>query len=604
MENNNIEIDNEIRSYFNELLLKSEISVDEEKKEKMLGFLELMHEKNKIMNLTAIRDKKGMTEKHFIDSLFLTEVIQKEEKKLIDVGTGAGFPGLVLAIYYPEKEFLLVDSVRKKIDFINEVIEKLNIKNMLRRLTSNKKIQYDPNNTFEYLVYSRILDPHSKYKSLQDFKNYYGYEKTNYQDIIKTMDIFPKYFEFFQNFLYENSKDIIERDTSVLYYDCTNYFFETDKEDTIRKYGVSKEHRPNPIVQMGLFMDGSGIPLFFKIFPGNVNEQTTTLKLEEKIVKTFKLSNFVYCSDAGLGSNETRLFNSIENRDFLVTQSLKKLKKDDLNCVLTDDNWYDPETMRNDISLSNLKDDDEKVYIKILPVNNPIDIGLRSYTRNMQIKKKSDFKQTVIVTFSKKMQLYQRSIRENQIERAQNLILKNTADKESESSPKRFIKRNLDSNGKYTLDLDKITYEEQFDGFYAVATSLDKDYKDIVKILKRRWQIEESFRILKTNLKARPVFHSREDRIKTHFMICYVALLIYRILEKKLGYKYTTNEIIETLKNMEVTNLKNDQMHFVSLYDGADIIIDLDKICNKSLHKGAFLYSELNAQKNATFKNE
>lgn len=488
--------------------------------------------------------------------------------------------------------------------YLKYFYEKLNIKNMLRRLTSNKKIQYDPNNTFEYLVYSRILDPHSKYKSLQDFKNYYGYEKTNYQDIIKTMDIFPKYFEFFQNFLYENSKDIIERDTSVLYYDCTNYFFETDKEDNIRKYGVSKEHRPNPIVQMGLFMDGSGIPLFFKIFPGNVNEQTTTLKLEEKIVKTFKLSNFVYCSDAGLGSNETRLFNSIENRDFLVTQSLKKLKKDDLNCVLTDDNWYDPETMRNDISLLNLKDDDEKVYIKILPVNNPIDIGLRSYTRNMQIKKKSDFKQTVIVTFSKKIQLYQRRIRENQIERAQNLILKNTADKVSESSPKRFIKRNLDSNEKYTLDLDKINYEEQFDGFYAVATSLDKDYKEIVKILKRRWQIEESFRILKTNLKARPVFHSREDRIKTHFMICYVALLIYRILEKKLGYIYTTNEIIETLKNMEVTNLKNDQMHFVSLYDGADIIIDLDKICNKSLHKGAFLYSELNAQKNATFKNK
>ena len=149
MENNHIEIDNEIRNYFNELLLKSEISVDEEKKEKMLGFLELLHEKNKVMNLTAIRDKKGMAEKHFIDSLFLAKIIKEEEKKIIDVGTGAGFPGLVLAIYYPEKEFLLVDSVRKKIEFINEVIKELNLQNVTTSFERAEELIKDRRESFD-----------------------------------------------------------------------------------------------------------------------------------------------------------------------------------------------------------------------------------------------------------------------------------------------------------------------------------------------------------------------------------------------------------------------------------------------------------------------
>ena len=511
-------------------------------------------------------------------------------------------------VYFKKQQFepIQVDSNSELYNvgyfFLKYFYDKLKIKSFLGNLTKDSKIKYNPNTSFEYLVYSRILNPKSKRGSFGDFKNFYGKPESQFQDIFKTMDIFNIFLKDFQIHLYNESNNIIKRDTTTLYYDCTNYFFETDNETELLRYGVSKEHRPNPIVQMGLFMDGSGVPLMFDIFPGNQNEQRTPIELEHNIIKDFKISKFIYCADAGLGANSTRLFNSIRNRDFLVTQSLKKLKKEDLNLIMTDDNWYDPETMRNDICLSELDDDDDKIYIKILPVNNPIDIGYKEYTRNMQIKKKSDFNQTVIVSFSKKQQKFQRQVRQKQIARASNLILKGRVEKETENSPKRFIKK-LNEKNTYILDYEKIGYEAQFDGFYAVATSLDKDYKTISNIMRRRWQIEESFRILKTNLKARPVFHRDEDRIKVHFLICFVALLIYRILEKKLEYKYSINQIIKALNETVVLPVNNGA-NYIAGYKGSEILTDLNRVCEKELDYPIFLNTELNSQKYATYKKE
>ena len=433
--------------------------------------------------------------------------------------------------------------------FLQDIYYKLGLNQICNDITDKYQFKFDLNDILSKLIYSRILFPASKLKTLDLSKKFLEQPNFDYQHIERSLPIFCKENDFIQSELYKNSKKYAPRNNRILYYDCTNFFFELEIEDEFRKYGKSKENRPNPIVQMGLFMDGDAIPLSCEITPGNKNEQKTLQPLEEKILKDFELSEIVVCTDAGLASTANRKFNNTNSRKFITTQSIKKLKEFLKEEVLDltkgwhlpgSDKIYDIEALRTDEKLKEIYKD-------------------KTFYKERWIKE-NGLEQRLIVTFSVKYQEYQRHIRNNQIERAKKIIENNPKKigKAKQNDPKRFIETiNTTSNGDvaeeihYSINQNIIDEEAKYDGLYAVCTNLEDDVQDIIKVNHKRWEIEESFRIMKSEFNARPVFHSNEEAIKAHFLICFLALTIYRYLEKKLDDKYTVGEIIDTLKEME-----------------------------------------------------
>ena len=460
--------------------------------------------------------------------------------------------------------------------FLQDIYYKLGINKICDDISSNYQFKFDLNDILSKLIYSRILFPASKLKTLDLSKKFLEQPNFEYQHIERALPILSKENDFIQSELYNNSKKYMPRNNRILYYDCTNFFFELEIEDNFRKYGKSKENRPNPIVQMGLFMDGDGIPLSCEITPGNTNEQVTLKPLEEKIIKDFELADIVVCTDAGLASKANRKFNATNTRKFITTQSLKKLKgflKEEALDLTNgwrlpgSDKIYNIEKLRTDEKLIEIYKD-------------------KTFYKERWIKE-DGIEQRLIITYSAKYQEYQKNIRNNQIERAKNLIDKNPKKigKAKQNDPKRFIETiNTTSNGEaaeetsYYINQDIINEEARYDGLYAVCTNLEDDVQDIIKINHKRWEIEESFRIMKTEFNARPVFHSNEEAIKAHFLICFLALTIYRYLEKKLDEKYTVGEIIDTLKDM---NLKKENEYAYSPnYIRTDLTDDLhNKFC-------------------------
>ena len=425
--------------------------------------------------------------------------------------------------------------------FLQNIYYSLGLDKICKNISEKYRIKYDLNSILSNLIYTRIIEPSSKLSSFEASKKFI--EQPNYElhDIYRALEVISKETEFIEAEVYKNSLDVVNRNTKILYYDCTNYFFEIEQAEGLKQYGLSKENRPNSITQMGLFMDGDGFPLAFNINSGNTNEQTTLKPLEKQIIKDFELSKFVVCTDAGLASNENRKFNNIQNRSYIVTQSLKKIKGHLKDWALSSEDWHTLNSNKkinlNDVDKSG---DNEEIYYKERWIN------------------ENGLEQRLIVSYSPKYAEYQRSVRNKQIERAQNLINSPTKiSKNRQDDPKRFIKSasvtndgEIASKKVFSLNTIAIEKEEEFDGFYAVCTTLEDDISEIIKINKRRWEIEESFRILKTDFKVRPVYLKRDDRIKAHFTTCFLSLLIYRILEHKLDEKYSTNEIIKNLQDM------------------------------------------------------
>ena len=397
-------------------------------------------------------------------------------------------------------------------------------------------------------------------------------EQPNFElyDIYRALEVIAKETDFIQAELYKNSLKVSKRNTNVLYYDCTNYFFEIEQESGLRQYGPSKEHRPNPITQMGLFMDGDGIPLAFDITAGNTNEQITLKPLEEKILADFKLSKFIVCTDAGLASNANRKFNNMDERAFITTQSIKKLKKYLMDWALSPDEWH----LSGDTKKYNINDI-EKDEASIELYKDRIFFKERWINEN-------GLEQKLIVTYSLKYKNYQRQIRNSQIERAKVAIANKCfkLDKCNQNDFKRFIKKtNVTNDGEIaekkvlSLNTDTILKEEKFDGFYGVCTNLNDNAEEIIKVNQRRWEIEESFRIMKSEFKARPVYLSRDDRITAHFTTCFLSLVILRFLEKRLEEKYTSSQIINTLKNMNfIESIGNG---YIPTYIRTDLTDDL-----------------------------
>lgn len=456
--------------------------------------------------------------------------------------------------------------------FLQSLYYEMKINNIIRNIKSRYKYEYDLNEILRHLIFTRILYPSSKKSSYESAFKFL--EKPSYElhDIYRSLDVLAKEMDYIQSELYRNSNYVNKRNTNVLYYDCTNYYFEIEEDDDFRKYGKSKENRPNPIVTMGLFMDSDGIPLSFSLEPGNKNEQLSLKPLENKIINDFDIKEFVYCSDSGLASRSNKLFNSISNRKFVITQSLKKLKSEYKDTALSHDGFR---LIGNNkfINIDTLNEDDinicNNIYYKEIPI------------------KDSDIDERIIVTYSPKYKAYQRKIREKQINRAKDLISSDNKLKrgtKNPNDPKRFIdKVDVNSNGEkidtyYFLNEDKINEEAKYDGFYAVSTNLEDDISRIIDINKRRWEIEECFRIMKHEFKARPVEVRKEDRIKAHFLTCFIALLIYRLLEKKLNYKYTISQILTTLKDMNVLEIKG--IGYIPTYERNDITDDIHEIFN------------------------
>ena len=446
--------------------------------------------------------------------------------------------------------------------FLQRIFYQLGLPSICRKIKKDNSFDYDLTDILSKLIYSRILSPSSKLSSFDYSKTLIEQPKFELHQIYRALSVLSDNSDFIQAELYKRSKKIIKRSTRVLFYDCTNFFFELEQEDGLKQYGPSKEHRPNPIVQMGLFMDKSGIPLAFCINPGNQNEQLSLKPLELQIMRDFELSKFVICTDAGLSSDANRKFNNYGERSFITTQSIKKLKSELKEWCLSPDGW-ELEGSRNKYNISNLEDNEEnrkKIFYK------------QKYIEGYDEERDISFNQTLIVTYSLKYKTYQRTLRDRQIERAKKYLEHpSTADKRSQTDAKRFIKKTpytgdgeIASKTKYEINEDVIAEESRYDGFYAVCTNLDDDPADIAKINHDRWEIEESFRIMNTEFEARPVYLQRDDRIEAHFLTCFIALMIYRILEKQLDDEYTCSELIKTMKEMKMRKI--DDYGYIPCY--------------------------------------
>ena len=514
--------------------------------------------------------------------------------------------------------------------FLQQIYHELDIHSFFRNVTSDMKIEFDPDLVNRFMTYSRILNPDSKLGAHQHLDHYYEQPDFNYVHILRTMDIMKEHYEEYIAHLYEKSCGIVKRDTSVCFYDCSNYYFEveTDDEDYVdevtgetvkglRKYGPSKEHRPNPIVEMGLFMDRDGIPLSMCITSGSDNEQTTAIPLEQQLIKMFKGKKFIYCADAGLGSFNIRNFNSMGGRAFIVTQSIKKLSDRLKQAVFNDCDYRllstdEPVTLEYMKNFDRFDQENKNLYndraYKILEADTALDVGLYEEKvckngKTRKVKSKAVLKQKIIISYSRKMMEYQRCIRNRQIERAKKLLKNIDPDtyKKGPNDVTRFIKRTSSTESgeevtdEYEIDQSIIDEEEKYDGFYAVATNLDDSAKDIIEISANRYRIEDCFRVMKTNFSARPVYHQKRDRIIAHFMICYTALLIYRILEKKLNLNnthFTIDNVIETINNMEVANVED--MCYMSTYTNSLVCTALNAVSGLGLDKKYYQPKELN----------
>ncbi len=514
--------------------------------------------------------------------------------------------------------------------FLQELMSGLHLKDFFREKNDDRKVTFDSYTILRFLTYARILDPLSKHATWHKLSSYYEKPVFDYQHILRFMDLLEENYDDYLSWLFRQSNNIVKRDTSVLYYDCTNFYFEAERPDEdvvdevtgevlkgMRQYGLSKEHRPNPIVEMGLFMDSRGIPITMCLHPGNTSEQLTAIPLEKEVLKMIPDAKFIYCADAGLGSYNIRKFNSMGGRAFIVTQSIKKMSKAMKEAVFND---YDYRRLSDNAPVtiagmksfdrydkSNLSLYNDSAY-KVIDADKALDLGLYEDVtlkngRTVQRKSKGLLKQRIIITFSRKVMEYQRTVRNRQIDRARKLIvLKDPEEiKKGPNDVKRFLKRIAKTKSgekasvEYILDEEKIAEEEKYDGYYAVATNLMDSAKDILAVSNKRYQIEDCFRIMKTSFDGRPVNHRLRERIRAHFLICYTALLVYRLLEVKLKAQetpVTTCNLITTLKNMNVANVHD--IEYTALYNGSRALDALTRLTMLPLDRLHYKPKELN----------
>ena len=571
-------------------------------------------------NIARIGKHSELLKDHSDPLAYAREYVRKlnEQMEMVDI---------TLYLNFAHKLLPSDDDVSRSLVFnigylvLDRIYRDLNIRTALEKMMSETRATFDLNQIVRFLVFDRILDPGSKLHTVSHLDSYYERPRFGYQHVLRGMDVLSENFDDYICHLYEASSKIIKRDTTVCYYDCTNYYseIETADEDIVdeytgeiiegfRKYGLSKDHRPNPLVQMGLFMDSDGIPMSMCLTKGNEAEMNTVLPLEKKLVRIIKNSDFIYCADAGLGSYDIRKFNAMGGRRFIVTQSLKKLP-DTLKEAVFNDSYYrllsngreiSIETMKRIDPASNLSLYQDRAYkvedaSKELVMDFPEERIIRG--KKKTAKAKATLGQRIIITFSRKSYEYQRKIRAGQIERAKKLLKTSDPEaiKKGANDVRRFIKRKAATKESYILDEEKIREEEKYDGYYIIVTNVyDKSVQEILDISSKRYRIEECFRITKNDFVSRPYYHRLKERIIAHFTLCYTALLIYRLLEVQLdrnGTHFTTRQIIETLKNMNVTDF--DGFIYKSLYTDSRALQAIMKIYSLKLDHQYYLKTTL-----------
>ena len=533
----------------------------------------------KLGNLEEVRAKAGGKDPYVWAQEYVDELNRREYEEQKEI----------IVSYSPTK--LIKKGEQKSYNcgylFLQRIYYSLGLNKICQTISSRHLFEYDLNDILSKLVYTRILYPSSKLAANKQAKIFLEEPSFELHDVYRALSVLAEENDFIQSELYKNSQKVIERRNDILYYDCTNYYFELEEADELRRYGKSKQHQPLPIVGMGLFMDHDGIPLAFDIFPGNKNEQPTLKPLEKKILKDYGLDQIIVCTDAGLSSKTNRKFNdkTINGerlRSFITTQSVKQLPEYLKEFALTPDGWH----LVGDENTYNINELDEELYYNAVFYK---ERWIKEDLSGRKIRKGTKpLEQHLIVSFSLKYKNYQSKIRQGQIERAQDLIDsgKYKQRPKNQNDPHRFISRDvMTEDGEACtkevpyLNVDLIAEEARYDGFYAVCTNLeDMSVDEIIKINKKRWEIEECFRIMKTEFKARPVYLQREDRIKAHFLTCFISLFVFRILEKKLQEKYTCEEIIGTLRNMDMYR-PGDKLGYMPAYTRTDLTDDLHAVC-------------------------
>lgn len=520
----------------------------------------------KLGNLTEVTAKAGGKDPYVWAQEYVNELNRREYEENKEI----------IISYSPSK--LLKKGEQKLFNcgylFLQDIYYELGLDKICKEISSRHSFAYDLNDVLSKLIYTRILFPSSKLSSNRQAAKFIEQPTFELHDIYRALSVLSEENDFIQAQLYKNSQKVLARRKDILYYDCTNYFFELEEADDLRRYGKGKQHQPLPLVGMGMFMDHDGIPLAFDIYPGNKNEQPTLKPLEKKVIRDYGLEQIVVCTDAGLSSKTNRKFNDkttggIQVRSFITTQSVKQLPGYLKDFALDPDGWRLPGS-DNVYNLNDIDDtrDYDKVFYK--------DRWIKEDLSQRKIKNGAKpLEQHLIVSFSPKYKNYQRKIRNGQIERAQQLIERGNYKQrpKNQNDPHRFIYREkvtkdgeICSEEIVCLDADAIREEERYDGFYAVCANLkDMGVDEIIRINKKRWEIEECFRIMKTDFKARPVYLQTGDHIRSHFLTCFIALVIYRILEKKLHEEYTCEEIIDTLKNMVMAR-PGEKMGYTPVY--------------------------------------
>ena len=421
--------------------------------------------------------------------------------------------------------------------FLKDIYYSLKIDQIVKNVTKKYKFEFDLNEVLSNLVFSRIIYPSSKLKTYELSKHFIETPKYNLENIYRGLTYLNNELDFIQKEIYNNSKSVINRNTRIMYFDCTNYYFDISEENEFQKYGKGKDGKAKPLVGMGLFMDGNGLPVAMNIYPGNENETKHLIPLQEKIEADFDLKNkkTIICTDAAMCTDEIKHFNIKDGKAFVITQSIKKLKKEYQNEVFEDDNWRILGDLSKTYKLSDILNDEElskkhyeTIFYKIVQTET------------------AHVVQDLIVTFQIKYKDYLRNVRKGQIERANKKISSTNKGEKIKLSVnpndfRRLIKEEVSETKKvkskktndanslneenektnyyysYSIDQDKIKEEEIYDGYYGITTNLNGNIEDILKISKNRWEIEESFRILKTDFDSGTVHLSKEDRIKAHF---------------------------------------------------------------------------------------
>lgn len=525
----------------------------------------------KLGNLTEVTTKAGGKDPYVWAQEYVNELNRNEYDENKEI----------LVNYSPSK--LLKKGEQKLFNcgylFLQKIYYQLGLDKICRDISGRHSFEYDLNDILSKLIYTRILFPASKLSSNKQARKLIEQPSFELHDIYRSLSVLAEENDFIQTQLYKNSQKVIERRKDILYYDCTNYFFELEEADELRRYGKSKQHQPLPIVGMGLFMDHDGIPLAFDIYPGNKNEQPTLKPLEKKVIRDYGMEQIIVCTDAGLSSKANRKFNDktidgVQIRSFITTQSVKQLPEYLKEFALDPKGWHLPGSSET-FCLDEM--DEEADYHKVFYK----DRWIKEDLSQKEIKNGAKpLEQHLIVSFSPKYKNYQRKIRKGQIDRAQKLIDSGNYKQrpKNQNDPHRFIVREkvtkdgeICSEELVYLDTDAILEEERYDGFYAVCSNLsDMSVEEIVEINKKRWEIEECFRIMKTDFKARPVYLRTEDHIRSHFLTCFIALMIYRILEKKLKEAFTCEEIIDTLRNMWMAR-PGEKLGYTPVYTRTDL---------------------------------